>query len=43
MCGAVWHMLLMVVYVRVVPPSTIYVANVQGAPTKPKTAASPPT
>ena len=42
-CGAVWYMVFMVVYVRVVHPSTIYVAIIQGAPTKPKTAVFPPT
>lgn len=34
-------MLLMVLYVRVVPPSTMYVAIVHGAPTKPNRAACP--
>eukprot|EP01018_Ginkgo_biloba_P015374 Gb_19081 [translate_table: standard] len=41
--GALWHIVLIAVNVRVVPPSTIYVAIVQGAPTKPNTAALLPT
>ena len=36
-------MLLMVLYVLELPPSTMYVASVHGAPTKPRTAAVSPT